>query len=62
MNYRVSVCAILFVDTINFFPMAQQPREGQDLLIIEASTLHSDTPHPLELLWTGDQPDAETST
>ena len=31
-------------------------------LIIEASRSHSDTPHSVGLLWTGDQPDAETSS
>jgi hypothetical protein len=34
---------------------------GQDLLIIEASRSNSDTPHPVGLLWTRDQLDAETS-
>ena len=37
--------------------MAQQPLVGKVLLIIEASRSHS-----IELLWTGDQPVAETST
>jgi hypothetical protein len=32
------------------------------LLIIEDSRSHSDTPHLVELRWTSDQPDAETST
>ena len=39
--------------------------EGQDLIIIiiiEASRSHSDTPQSVEILWTGDQPYAETST
>jgi len=35
---------------------------GQGLLIIEDSLSHSDTPHSVGLLWTSDQPDAETST
>jgi hypothetical protein len=36
---------------------------GQGLLIIEASRSHfSDTPHSVGLLWTSDQPDAQTST
>ena len=43
-------------------PMAQQPLVGQDLIIIEASRSHSDTPHSVGLLWTSDQPDAQTST
>ena len=46
--------------------MAQQPPPlppvGQGLLIIEASWSHSDTPHTVGLLWTSDQPEAETST
>jgi hypothetical protein len=40
--------------------VAQQPPVGQGLLIIEASRSHSDTPHSVGILWTGDQPDAET--
>jgi hypothetical protein len=42
--------------------MAQQPLVGQGLLIIETSRSHSDTPQSVGLLWTSDQPDAETST
>jgi len=42
--------------------MERQPLEGQDLLIVEASQSHLDTPHSVELPWTNDQPDAETST
>jgi hypothetical protein len=42
--------------------MAQQPLEGQGCLVFEASRLNSDTPHPVELPWTSDQPEAETST
>jgi hypothetical protein len=45
-----------------FFTMAQQPPVGQGPLIIEDSLLHSDTPHSVGLLWTSDQPDAETAT
>jgi hypothetical protein len=50
--------------TTEFFspPMVQQPLVGQGLLIIEASLSHSDTPHWVLILWTSDQPDAETST
>jgi hypothetical protein len=43
-------------------PMAQQPLVGQGLLIIDASRSHPGTPHSVRLLWTSDQPDAETST
>ena len=46
---------------LNFF-MARQPRMGQGLLIIEASRSHSDTSQSAGLLWTNDQPDAETCT
>jgi len=42
--------------------MAQQPPVGKGVLIIEASRSYSDTPHSVELLWTSDQPDVETST
>jgi len=35
---------------------------GHGLLIVEDSWSHSDTPHSVGLLWTSDQPDAETST
>jgi len=47
---------------LHFITMAQQPQVGQGLLIIEDSRSHSDTPHSVGLLWTSDQPDAETST
>ena len=47
---------------MTFFTV-QQPLEDETiLLIIEASRLHSDTPHLVGLLWTSDQPDADTST
>jgi hypothetical protein len=42
-------------------PMAQQPTVAKDLLIIESSRSYSDTSHSAGLLWTSDQPDAETS-
>jgi hypothetical protein len=42
--------------------MAQQPQVGQALLIIKDSRSHSDTPYSVGLLWTSDQPYAETST
>ena len=34
----------------------------QDLLIVEVSRSHSDTPHSVGLLWTSDQLVSETST
>jgi hypothetical protein len=42
-------------------PMAQHP-PVDEVLIIVASRSHSDTPHSGGLLWSSDQPDAETST
>jgi hypothetical protein len=42
--------------------MAQQPPAFQGLLVVEASWSHSDTPHSVGLLWTGDQLVAENST
>ena len=43
-------------------PMKQQPPwVDQDLLVIEASPSHSDTPQSVRLLWTGDQPDYLTT-
>jgi hypothetical protein len=41
---------------------AQQPLFGQSLLIIETSRSHTDTPHPVGLLWTSDRPDAAHNT
>ena len=42
--------------------MARQPIVGQDHLVIEVSRSQSDSPQSVGLLWTSDQPDAETST
>jgi hypothetical protein len=42
--------------------MARQPLVGQGLLIIDASRSHSDTAHTVGLIWTSNQPEAETST
>ena len=43
-------------------PMAEQLLVGQGLLIIETSQSNTDTPHLVGILWTSDQPDAETCT
>ena len=51
-------CHVIFL----FFTMAPQPLVGQGFLIIKASRSYSDTPQSVGLLWTSDQPDAETST
>ena len=46
-----------------FIFMAQQPLVGQGLLFVHSWQSHSlDTPHSVGLLWTSDQPDAETWT
>ena len=42
--------------------MVQQPQVGQSLLITEASRSHSINWRSAGLLWTSDQPYAETST
>jgi len=42
--------------------MTQQSLIGQALLIFQTLRSHSGTPHSVGLLWTSDQPDAETST
>jgi hypothetical protein len=46
----------------NHFSIAQQRLVGQGLHIIDSSRSHSDTPHSVGLLWTSDEPDADTST
>ena len=51
----------LRINIRHIFYIALQPIVGQGLLIIEASRSHSDTPHSVGLVWTSDQPDAETS-
>jgi hypothetical protein len=40
---------------------ARQSLVGQDLLTVEVSRSHSDTPQTVGLLWMSDQPDAEIS-
>jgi hypothetical protein len=45
---------------IDFSRRRDSPLVGQGLLIIGASRSHSDTPHSVGLLWTSDQPEAET--
>jgi len=41
--------------------MARQPILGQGLFTVEASRSYSDTLPSMEVVWTSDQPDAETS-
>jgi hypothetical protein len=47
---------------IGFFTGKQHPLMRQGPLIMEYSPSHLDTPHSVGLLWTSDQPGAETST
>jgi hypothetical protein len=42
--------------------MAVQPLVGHSLLIVEVSKSHSDTPHPVGLVWTSGRPVSETCT
>jgi hypothetical protein len=42
--------------------MAQYSLVSLGLLTVKASRSHSDKPHSIELLWTNDQHDAESST
>jgi hypothetical protein len=46
--------------TLYFSPWRKQPLVGQGLLIVEVSRSHA--PQPVGLLWTSDQPVADTST
>ena len=46
----------------DFLSMAHQPLVGQGIKVMEASQLHSETPHSVGVLWTSDHPDTETST
>jgi hypothetical protein len=54
--------SVKYVTYVRFHPtpMGHQPLVGQDLLIVEASRSHSDTPHSVRLFWTSDQSVAET--
>jgi hypothetical protein len=51
-----------FVWKSPFLLPCAKPAMGQDLLFIEDSWSNSDTPHSVGLLWTNDQPNAETTT
>jgi len=60
-NFTIRIGAAGYYKTF-FLPWRNSPLVGQGLLIIEGSWSHSDTPQSIVLLWTSDQPDAETST
>jgi len=61
-NIRLRPDGYLDLLTLYCSPMTQQSLVGQVLLIDMDSRSHSDTPHLVESLWTGDQPVTETST
>jgi hypothetical protein len=44
----------------NFLHVSQQPIVGQNLLIVDALTSHSDTQHSIGLFWTSDRPAADS--
>ena len=60
-TYVINQLVLSHVNTF-FLPRRKNPQVSQDLLIVEDSRSHSDTAHSVGLLWTSDQPDAETST
>jgi hypothetical protein len=60
-NFEILLHSKRFRTDPLIFCMAQQPVVDRGL-IMEASRSHSDTPHSVGHLWTGDQPVAETST
>lgn len=63
-NICVSVCNTstpnLRIPRLVFF-LSRRPVEGSWTPLIEVSRSQSDTPHCVGLLWTRDQPDAQTS-
>ena len=59
---KVQIRQYTYYLLILFFLQGSTAPVGQVLLIFQASRSHSDTPHSVELLWTSDQSDADTST
>ena len=51
-------CVLFELLFVKPFPCRNSPLLVQVVLIIEASRLYSDTPHPVRILWTKDQPDS----
>jgi hypothetical protein len=48
---------------MHFFRVALRPNAGHGLIILEVSYItHNEAPQSVGLLWTSDQPVAETST
>jgi len=62
LSYVMGIYNMQGLSILVFFSMAQQPPVGQGLLIIKAPRSYSDTILSVELLWSSDQPDTETST
>jgi hypothetical protein len=46
----------------NCFPCGAAVQSGHGILMLEVSRPHSDTQNSVSLVWTSDQPVAETST
>jgi hypothetical protein len=62
LSQNSSILGGPFLRILVLLPMVKQPLVGHDLLFIDASRSHSDTPHSVALLCTSDQPNAQTST
>ena len=64
--YRITNASEVRTDPIVdiiLFPVALRPNADYGLIILEVSRSHlMDAPQSVGLLWTSDQPDAETST
>jgi hypothetical protein len=57
LHYKIVLSIFVFYSPLH----GTTALTGQGLLIFAASRSHSDTPYSVGLLWTSDQPDAETS-
>jgi hypothetical protein len=61
--FKILLVCWTFLMRCIYFVMAQKRLVGQRFLIVEVSRLHSDAPlNSVGLIWTSDQPVAETST
>jgi hypothetical protein len=63
-NARFLVVNLMYIYIYIYFLMARQPLGSQERLSFRGFTITHflDTPHSVGLLWTSDQPVAETST
>jgi hypothetical protein len=60
--YWNKYCTGYQLHVVFLFSVVQQPLVGQGFLIIEALQSHSEAQYSTGLLWTSDQPVAETFT